>query len=133
MEEQNIKMRIDVADLLRDRLALKLTEVDLDALIEEVSMVMQDPPSHSTDKVDKLRNSIDYIDYKCRAIERSLRASDRHVRSRRERFRDRSRSPLGGITSFGGVGLDPMSSSLTHTRAAIGMHPRNPWFDSYFS
>lgn len=93
-----------VAELLRDKLATKLTEDELTSLIREVTMLQKQPQSME-DRVNNLKSSVDYIEYKCREIERALRATDRHVRPRdrehRERvFRDRSplginRSPLG--------------------------------------
>jgi len=127
-----------IANLLRTRLASKLPESEITSLISEPKAIVekkdQTPKNQATcpsepqieQQVSKLKGSIDYIEYKCREIERSLRANDRHVRhERRERvFRDRS--PLG---------LRPVSSSLTVTRSptALIRHSHNPWFDSYFS
>jgi hypothetical protein len=118
----NVKIIGDVAELLRARLAPKLTESDLVSLTEEVVNIIktQSEDKPLEDKVDKLKNSIDYIDYKCREIERSLRASDRHVKPRERLFRDRSRSPLRGASSMFAV----------HARTPTAIHP---WFDSYFS
>jgi len=73
-----------IADLLRSRLACKLTEADLTTLINEIIALIND------DRVDKLKSSLDYIAYKCGQIEKSLRASDRRLRPSRDFFRDRS-------------------------------------------
>lgn len=120
-----------IANLLRDRLASKLPESDLTTLISEtkeiVDKINQTQKStkaasssletqleaQSVPQINKLKDSIDYIEHKCREIERSLRESDRHVRPRERRERVfRDRSPLGIPTVF--------------TRRS-----HNPWFDSY--
>jgi hypothetical protein len=151
MKDQDVER--DVAELLRTRLALKLTESDLASLIGDVvnTVIKATATTTSEDKCaedkcaedkcveDKLNKLKDYIDYKCREIERSL--SDHHVRprerDRRERmFRDRSRSPFplrGTSAMFGGLALNPVSSPLIYTRTPAAFFSRNPLFDSYFS
>lgn len=125
-----------IAQLLRDRLATKLTEDELTSLVSEVTMLAKETTSHSASVPEKP------LKYKWE-IERALRATDRHVRprdhERRERvFRDRS--PLGVMTfddlsdglMYGG--LNPVSSTLTSTRISTAVHrSRNPWLDRYFS
>ena len=108
-----------VAELLRDRLATKLTEDELTSLINEVAMLSQ---SGEEDRVSRLKSSVDYIEYKCREIERALRATDRHVRprdrDRRERvFRDRS--PIG-VMAFGSLSDGLM---YAHKHASRSGHP----------
>jgi hypothetical protein len=93
-----------VANLLRDRLATKLSEDELTTLIKEVMLAssqerMQAFPSG--ENIYKLKSSIDYIEYKCAQIERTLRAADRRMRLRRGRY-FRDRSPL---MSFGDLSL----------------------------
>lgn len=146
-QEQGPPISDLIADLLRDRLAAKLPKSELTTLISDTKEIVEKstqpkadtakgtegvgPPEAQTEpQVDKLKNSIDYIEYKCREIERSLRASDRHVRPRERRDRIfRDRSPLGisfdDSPMYGG--LRPATSSITVTRS------HNPWFDSYFS
>lgn len=129
-----------LADLLRNRLATKLPEDELSSLIREVGVLTSgNPLPQSGDGADRLKSSIDYIEYKCREIEKSLRATDRHVkreaREREERIL-RDRSPLRGMAFGDGLmygGLNPLStitSTITTTRAGT---TRNPWLDSYFS
>lgn len=73
--------------LLREKLASKLNEVEMEELVQSMNDVQ-------LARMDKLKVEIDYIEYKCKEIERSLRASDRYMkakeRERREFFRDRS-------------------------------------------
>lgn len=93
-QEQGSPIGELIANLLRDRLASKLPESDLNKLISETKEIVK------TSRISKLKDSIDYIEYKCREIERSLR----HVRPPRERvFRD---------------------------RPVIVTRPRRSWFDS---
>lgn len=139
-----------IADLLRDRLASKLPESELTTLISDTKEIVEKTTQPKADtakgteeaqtesQVDKLKSSIDYIEYKCREIERSLRASDRHVRPRERRDRIfRDRSPLGisfdDSPMYGG--LRPATRPLTITRspAALIRHSHIPRFDSYFS
>lgn len=91
-----------VADLLRDRLATKLTEDELTSLIKDVREASEPKKQSEEDRISRLKSSIDYIEYKCRKIEKSLRATDRHGRprdrERRERvFRDSLGIPFGGL------------------------------------
>lgn len=110
-----------VAELLRDRLATKLTEDELTSLINEVCTAGAKDRSGEEDRISRLKSSIDYIEYKCREIERALRATDRHVRPR-DRFRDRS--PIG-VMAFGGIsdglmyGLNPVSSTRAIHRSRL--------------
>jgi hypothetical protein len=140
-----------IANLLCSRLTSKLPKSELTSLISETKEIVEKKDQTPINKaacpsepqieqqVNKLKNSVDYIEYKCREIERSLRASGRHVRlERRERvFRDRS--PLGifcGEDRPMYRGLRPVSSSLAVTRsltAPIRRSHHNPWFDNYFS
>lgn len=150
-QEQGPPISDLIADLLRDRLAAKLPESELTTLISDTKKIVEKstqpkadtaktegvgPPEAQIDEpqVDKLKNSIDYIEYKCREIERFLRASDRHMRSR-ERHIFRDGSPLGisfdDSPMYGG--LRPATSSLTITRSPAALIRHNPWFDSYFS
>jgi hypothetical protein len=138
-----------VANLLRAKLASKLPESELTTLISETKEVVekkeQIPKKEATNEtvglsesqidshVNKLKSSIDYIEYKCREIERSLRTSDRHVRQGRV-FRDRS--PLGMFFAedFSIHGdLHPMRRSVTRSPTAPSRCSHNSWFDSYFS
>ena len=92
-----------VAALLRNRLATKLPKDELAILIEEVNAVYTSDDNAQKQAaeghMDRVKSSIDYIEHKCKKIERSLRASDRHVKPRncRELFRDRS--PLGPLAT----------------------------------
>jgi len=92
-----------VAALLRNRLATKLPKDELAILIEEVNAVYTSDDNAQKQAaeghMDRVKSSIDYIEHKCKEIERSLRASDRHVKPRncRELFRDRS--PLGPLAT----------------------------------
>ena len=145
-----------VADLLRDRLAAKLTEDELTSLISEVGVLThkkspeEQRPQLGEAGEERVKNTLDYIETKCWAIERALRSADRHMRrgprEREERVRDRSRSPLRfrersplrGIVFGEGLmygGLNPVTSTLTSTitTTRAGANSRNPWLDSYFS
>lgn len=149
-QEQGALISELIANLLRDRLASKLPESVLTSLISETKEIVKTNQTHvskvsntasssaqaseaqADPRISKLKDSIDYIEYKCREIERTLRTSDRHVRrpSRERVFRDRS--PLG---MFGDLYGDPrpVRSSLTITRsptASIG-RSHNPWFDNF--
>ncbi len=142
----------EVQHLLRDRLATKLTEDELNSLISEVGVLWA-----RKDGADRVKSSIDYIEYKCREIEKALRDTDRHVkreaREHKERvFRDRSPLRTNGLLMYGG--LNPVTStpvtntpvtntpvtntpvtntltSITTTRADTTS--RNSLLDSYFS
>ena len=134
-EQQGPPISDLIADLLRDRLASKLPESELSTLISDTKEIVEKstqpkadtvkgtegggPPEAQTEpQVDKLKNSIDYIEYKCREIERSLRASDRHVRPRERRdriFRDRSPLGISFDDSLMYGGRRPATSSLTIT------------------
>jgi hypothetical protein len=129
-----------VAELLRDRLATKLTEDELTSLISEVGVLtsgnQKSPVAAPEDWADRLKSRIDYIEYKCRDIEKTLRATDRHVkreaREREERIL-RDRSPLRGMVFGDGLmygGLNPIG---TITSTITTRTTRNPWLDSYFS
>ena len=145
-----------VAELLRDRLGTKLTEDELTSIIREVTMLRTvgdivatstnaagkagsstpEAQKHTSqpdeDRVSMLKSSINYIEYKCREIERALRATDRHMR--RERiFRDRS--PLCPPSKcHPRCGLNQASTTHTSTRVGPDVHcSRKPWSDSYFS
>ena len=109
-----------VANLLRTRLASKLPESEITSLISETKEIVEKKnqatcPSEPQieQQVSKLKGIIDYIEHKCRELERS------HVRHRREIYRC----------------LRPVSSSLTVTRSPTVLFRRshNPWFDIYFS
>ncbi len=110
MKDHEVKV---VADLLRTRLASKLTEQELTDLIKDITTITipNDTNTSNTPQdaaigkpLEKLKNS---DVYKCQEIERSLRScGDRHVRPRCDRhvrprrsFRDRS--PHIGLLSSG--------------------------------
>lgn len=138
-----------VAELLRDRLATKLTEEELTSLIREITTVSKEASTSTSgtpeaqkrssqsgeeDRVSRLKSSIEYIEHKCREIERVLRATDRHVRTRERAFRDRS--PLGVMGGFSDDLMygHPLSTTLITTRVRPAVHrSRNPWLNSYFS
>ena len=136
----------ELADLLRDRLATKLTEDELTSLINEVGVL-----AARKDGADRVKSSIDYIEFKCREIEKALRDTNRHVkreaREHKERvFRDRSPLRVDGLMYGGHINyfktpdsLNPVTNtpvtntltSITTTRA--GTTSRNSLLDSYFS
>lgn len=93
------------ADLLRDRLANKLTEDELTNLIKEINTVSETHKSSQSgeDRLDRLKSSVDYIEYKCRDIERALRATDRHVRQRERERRERVYRDRSPLMAFGGL------------------------------
>jgi hypothetical protein len=78
-----------IANLLRARLASKLPESELTSLISETKELAEKKDKNKgscpseIEQANKLKSSIDYIEYKCREIERFLRASDRHMRPER--------------------------------------------------
>ncbi len=137
MKDHEVKV---VADLLRTRLASKLTEQELTDLIKDITTITipNDTNTSNTPQdaaigkpLEKLKNSVEYIEYKCQEIERSLRScGDRHVRPRCDRhvrprrsFRDRS--PHIGLLSSGEYPL------LNTARMTIVRRASNPLFDSY--
>lgn len=138
-QEQGPPISDLITDLLRDRLASKLPESELTTLISDTKEIVKKstqpkaetakgteavgPPKTQTEsQVNKLKNSIDYIEYKCREIERSLRASDRHMRPRERRdriFRDRSSLGFDDSPMYGGI--RPATNSLTITRSPVAL------------
>jgi hypothetical protein len=107
MKEENVRKMLenianDIVLLLHVRLGSELTESDLASLSEEVINVIKNA-THLDDteesdmevdkvegKLEKMKNSIDYINYKCSQIEKLLRACDRQAGQRDRLFRDRS-------------------------------------------
>ena len=103
----------DLTSLLRDALATKLNMAEMQTLLDGVDDVVS---RYNVNYNEEVKDTIGYIDHKCRDIERSLNNINKH--------RNRHLWSVGMRTNSHPGRSIPRASRLA---------PRNPWFDSYFS
>lgn len=125
IEKTDPSMKEVIANLLRDKLASRLNDIELESLIKEVtsSIIKEDTtlPHTYEDKMDRLVSIINYMEYKCREIERvSL-----HMSNRRSH-------PIGVFREHSMFDNLAMRSNTRRATSFIN-RPKNPWFDDYFS